>query len=233
MHNIDTRYAATTRPAVKPAVVANGWFGEGNSVIGQKATEVSADWLNDVQGALLSVLDSAEVDPEKGNPSVFLTALEKVIETKISNLFLTKYKKVGSIEVRYDDSNPAADFGGTWVLMPPGHVLVNLDSTDDTLDEIGKQRGSKVVALLAENIPRHRFTGNTSSAGLHNHQFPTYERSGSSDTAGDGGTVKTHNSQTENAGTHHHTYETDWYGGDVAHENMQPSVVVRIWRRTA
>jgi hypothetical protein len=233
MHNIDTRYAATTRPAVKPAVVANGWFGEGNSAIGQKATEVSADWLNDVQGALLSVLDSAEVEPEKGNSSVFLTALEKVIENKISNLFLTKYKKVGSIEIRHDESNPADDFGGTWVLMPAGYTLVNLDESDITLNAVGKLRGSKTVQLQAQHIPRHRFTGNTAENGEHSHAIKSRERSGSADTVGDGGTVQTHTAQTESAGLHSHAYTTDYYGDDVAHENMQPSVVVRIWRRTA
>ena len=233
MHNIDTRYAAATRPAVKPAVVANGWFGEGNSAIGQKATEVSADWLNDVQGALLSVLDSAKVEPEKGNSSVFLTALEKVIENKISDLFLTKYKKVGSIEIRHDESNPADDFGGTWVLMPAGYTLVNLDESDTTLDEIGKLRGHKTVQLYEMHIPRHRFTGSTAENGAHSHTLKTYGRSGSEDTAGDGGPTLTHTAQTETAGLHSHTYTTDYYGADMAHENMQPSVVVRIWRRTA
>lgn len=57
-----------------------GKFTAGNPAIGQDATAVTADWLNDVQGNLLAVLVEGAVPATKGRSADLLDALKVIIK---------------------------------------------------------------------------------------------------------------------------------------------------------
>ena len=57
----------------------NGRFSEGNPAIGQRATRVGADWLNDVQANLLAVLTEGAVAPTKGRADDLLDAVKAIV----------------------------------------------------------------------------------------------------------------------------------------------------------
>ncbi|RHW17215.1 hypothetical protein D1610_11745 [Sphingomonas gilva] len=57
----------------------NGAFSEGNPAQGQRATKVTADWLNDIQDNVLHVLTEAGVDPTKGRAADLLDAIDQRI----------------------------------------------------------------------------------------------------------------------------------------------------------
>lgn len=69
MHRIDT-----------PSATAESKFTSGSPSGGVPATTVTADWLNDVQEELVSILDAAQVTPHKGTTDQVLKAILALIE---------------------------------------------------------------------------------------------------------------------------------------------------------
>ncbi|RYY25253.1 MAG: hypothetical protein EOP62_14425 [Sphingomonadales bacterium] len=65
--------------AIDSAGSINGEFSEGNPGTGQRATKVTAEWLNDVQANLLAVLEAGEIDAEKGRAQDLLQAIQAVV----------------------------------------------------------------------------------------------------------------------------------------------------------
>lgn len=57
----------------------NSLFVEGNPQAGQRATAVSADWLNDVQENLVAILEQAGVVPAKGEPAQLYDSIVAII----------------------------------------------------------------------------------------------------------------------------------------------------------
>lgn len=122
---------------------------------------------------------------------------------------------VGSIYTTTSETDPAQMFGGTWERYAQGQVLVGQNESDDSFKTIGKTGGEKTHKLTNAEMPRHRHTfgifGNDSS-GLSSSKVGA-----ATDYGYYAGDTKTMN------------YE----GGDQPHNNLQPYVTVRIWRRTA
>lgn len=124
---------------------------------------------------------------------------------------------VGSIYMNASDStNPATLLGfGTWVAFGAGRVPVGIDATDTDFDTAEETGGAKTHTLTLDEIPSHRHlggnhtqygTGGSSGSGLTNH---------------------------EGTGAAGKRYYTDYQGGDGAHNNVQPYIVVYMWKRTA
>lgn len=65
MLQIDTTSSVAVRPPVQ-APGQPGFFVGRDSSTGRRGTQVSADWLNDVQGELISVIEGAGMTPTKG-----------------------------------------------------------------------------------------------------------------------------------------------------------------------
>lgn len=145
MHKIDTRYAVDTPPDPKPPAVPGGWFSEGYTAAGQRATEVSADWLNGVQGSLLGVLDQAGVTPEKG---AFLKLAEAINIISANAVW-----KVSCELVSHDENfDPNDEWPWmTWVLAPE-ETVPGQRRPDDLM---GTVSGSKEATLVVDNLPPH------------------------------------------------------------------------------
>jgi hypothetical protein len=124
---------------------------------------------------------------------------------------LEKVYPVGSVYINASVStNPATLLGfGTWVAFGAGRVLVGLDSTDTDFDSAEETGGAKTHTLTVNEIPSHTHTIDTSDnpAGT-----------GSLEVAG-GSPIGTKSTQST--------------GGGQAHNNLQPYIVVYMWKRTA
>lgn len=123
---------------------------------------------------------------------------------------MKKLYPVGSIYISTVSTNPASLLGfGTWVTFGAGRVLVGLDPADadfDTVEEIG---GTKTHTLTVAEMPAH----------THN-----YERTELDSTSG---------SPEPNRGRGLSWQPTTSTGGGQAHNNLQPYIVIHMWKRTA
>lgn len=119
------------------------------------------------------------------------------------------------------NTNPATFLGyGTWANYGAGRVLVGLDSGDTDFDTAGETGGAKTVTL----------TGAQSGLPQHNHQI-LRERSATT------GGATTQIARTADTSS---TVDTNVFTENVAaanaaqaHTNVQPYIVVYMWKRTA
>jgi hypothetical protein len=122
---------------------------------------------------------------------------------------------VGSIYMNAEDStDPSVLLGfGTWAAFGAGRVPVGIDSSDADFDTAEETGGAKTHTLTTDEMPSHN----------HNYTNPNI---GSSPNSGVG-TSSSKNYPTANGGT------TTSTGGGQAHNNLQPYIVVYMWKRTA
>ena len=154
---------------------------------------------------------SGQVMSTNGSGQVSFTTLTDVTAT-IAAAF-----PVGSIYMNCSNAtNPGTLLGfGTWASFGAGRVLVGLDSGDSDFDGAEETGGSKTHTLSIAELPAHTHTisGNISRSGhsYENHQY---------------------NSRLpgENYDTNPNVSNT---GSGSAHNNVQPYIVVYMWKRTA
>lgn len=157
---------------------------------------------------------------------------------------------VGSIYTNANvNTNPATLLGfGTWSQFGNGRVMVGIDTGDTDFGTLGATPGAKTVTLSEAQIPSHTHTidppsTGTSTNGSHTHNFDR-------DVAfTDNSTRRTGPANPQQAygfgngfilpsGAHSHTVDIPSFtsgttGNSQSHTNIQPSVVVYMWRRTA
>ena len=111
-----------------------------------------------------------------------------------------------------DSAAVVAVIGGTtWTAFGAGKVLVGLDSGDTDFDVIEETGGSKTHTLTTDEIPAHTHS--------YDRQNPTTDNISIHDiTRTTGG-----NSSATSGST----------GSGSAHNNLQPYIVVYMWKRTA
>lgn len=117
---------------------------------------------------------------------------------------------VGSIYVNATDStNPSSLLGfGTWTEFGSGRVMVGYNSGDSDFDSLEETGGAKTHTLTIAEMPSHNHSYTyTSTANVN------IDAGGSLYSAASGTTGNT--------------------GGGGAHNNLQPYIVVRMWKRTA
>ena len=125
---------------------------------------------------------------------------------------------VGSIYMNASDStNPATLLGfGTWVAFGAGRVPVGIDATQTEFDTAEETGGAKTHTLSISEMPSHR------------HQV------GSTDsTAGTGGAVGNQEFVQDFGSGIGTACNTSYQGSGSAHNNLQPYIVVYMWKRTA
>ena len=122
---------------------------------------------------------------------------------------LSSVYPVGSIYTSVVATNPSTFFGGQWNPFGQGKVMIGVDSTDTDFDTVGNTGGAKTHTLITDEIPSH-----THSMSIEN-------------ASGTGSTGSS------NGASSFSTVNTSATGGDGAHNNLQPYVVVYMWKRTA
>lgn len=121
---------------------------------------------------------------------------------------------IGSIYISTSSTNPGTTFGvGTWSAFGAGRTLVSLDSGDMDFDTSEETGGAKTVTLDTTMIPAH----------THTQVAPTSASGGALRFAVD----------TNASGAVTDGNATGSTGGGAAHNNLQPYIVVYMFKRTA
>ena len=125
---------------------------------------------------------------------------------------------VGSIYINAAVStNPGTLLGfGTWVAFGTGRTMVGIDAAQTEFDTLEETGGSKTHTLTISEIPAH-----THNQGSHD------------SSAGDGGAYNTEFIRDHSDTANGPNVESSSTGGGSAHNNVQPYIVVKMWRRTA
>lgn len=160
----------------------------------------------------IAATQSAGNNTTKVATTAFVTAAVAALDAAAINAIVYP---VGSIYTNMAvATNPATLLGmGTWVAYGEGRVLVGKQSsgTFDTLDE---SLGAETTTLTVANLPAHTHTNNVStSQSMFAPGNPAYSGGYGLTTAGSVASSST--------------------GSGTAHNNLQPSVTVYMWKRTA
>jgi hypothetical protein len=121
---------------------------------------------------------------------------------------------VGSIYINAtNSSNPGTLLGfGTWVAFGAGRVPVGIDASQTEFDTAEKVGGFKTHTLTIDEMPSHN----------HNQPEGISPAPNANDVDITGGNGRTIDSN----------ILTDNTGGGSAHNNLQPYIVVYMWKRT-
>ena len=207
-----------------------------------KGSEIDAEY-NAIAAAISSKAD-LNGPTFTGTPSAPTastgTASTQLATTAFVQSALVGAYPVGSIYMNATvATNPATLLGfGTWVAFGAGKVPVGINASDSDFDTIGETGGSKDSI-----IPTHNHAAGTlvnASAGAHQHTTGTGR---SASTAGGtigyfsglhAGAAGTALSTTDSQGAHVHTISGDTAnaGESATGKNLQPYIVVYMWKRT-
>jgi hypothetical protein len=213
--------------------------GDSNKIV--KGTEIDNEF-NSIAGAISSKADIASPS-FTGTPAAptatFGTNTTQLATTAFVTAALQAVYPVGSIYINATStSNPSTLIGfGTWAEFGVGRVLVGQNVSDALFDTLEKTGGSKDAVLVSHNHsasssvsdPSHShstvdstaysFVGfggtNGLSASGTNFGGPTYTNTGG---AGTGISVST---------------SVGFSGSSATNANVQPYIVVKMWKRTA
>ena len=126
---------------------------------------------------------------------------------------------VGSIYINASVStNPGTLLGfGTWTAFGAGRVPVGINASDSDFNEAEETGGSKEHTLTTAELPSHTHTTDSNNSGGNNN---LHHSNNSFVAVGDG------SSNTS-------TVTSNSTGSGSAHNNLQPYIVVYMWKRTA
>lgn len=136
---------------------------------------------------------------------------------------------IGSVFMSVVSTNPNTLLGfGTWAAFAAGRVLVGLDAGQTEFDVVEETGGAKTHTLAAAEMPVH-----THVQDAHTHQFLPRSATTGSVSSIVTGTLDT--SSTISGANQPHiqsaTAVNQNAGSGFAHNNLQPYVVVYMWRR--
>jgi len=165
---------------------------------------------------------------------------------------MTTLYPVGAIYISTLTTNPNTLLGfGTWSSFGAGRVLVSLDAGQAEFDTIEETGGAKTVILTSAEMPSHTHTqdAHTHTQNAHTHTQNAHSHAiglvivtanGASQGQTTSANTNTVNSQPTTAtnqnttATNQNTTATNQNtGGGGAHQNLQPYIVVKMWKRTA
>jgi len=181
------------------------------------ATNVTSTYKdNDIDTNADGKVDNADNADYAVNADNALNAEFAESADKLSGNTLTQiqdmFYPVGSIYTNAAVStNPGTLLGfGTWVKFGEGKVLVGQDGTDGDFNALGETGGSKTHTLTENEMPSHTHG--------YTDRYVGYEAEYA--VSGDSKNI----TSTEDV--------TDPTGGDAAHNNVQPYITVKMWKRT-
>jgi hypothetical protein len=216
--------------------------GDSNKIV--KGTEIDNEF-NAISGAISSKADIAS-PTFTGTPAAPTATAgantTQLATTAFVTAALSAVYPVGSIYVNAAVStNPATLLGfGTWTAFGAGRVMVGLDSSDalfDTAEETGGSKDSIVVShthTATVTDPTH-FHATDGTAGSNKHAVRAGEDAaldGQSSTASVEDAEYRTGSKTGTASTGI-TVANSTTGSSGTNANVQPFIVVRMWKRTA
>jgi hypothetical protein len=135
---------------------------------------------------------------------------------------------VGSIYISVVSTNPATLLGvGTWSAFATGRTLVGIDAGQTEFDTVEETGGAKTHTLTEAEMPSHTHVQNAHS---HVQGVNSATTGGLSGYAPDTSTNTRANSGYSTSDT---TAVNQNTGGGGAHNNLQPYIVVYMWKRTA
>lgn len=162
----------------------------------------------------------------------FADSSTKIATTAFVQAALAAAYPVGSIYINATSStNPATLLGfGTWVAFGAGRVPVGLDAGNAAFDTAEETGGSADAVVVS-----HTHTATATDSG-HTHSIFSRSLGGSATTplylmgdvnAGGGG-----NFASTNSGTANISVSVSSTGSSGTNANLQPYIVVRMWKRT-
>jgi len=131
-----------------------------------------------------------------------------------SSLTILQVYPVGCIYTSVTATNPASLFGGVWAAFGAGRVLVGIDASQSEFNSVNETGGAKTHTLSLAEMP------------VHTHGFTGVTGTGNPDGSSDSTTAGAYNSYPRMS-------ELDPEGGGAAHNNLQPYIVVYMFRRTS
>jgi microcystin-dependent protein len=157
---------------------------------------------------------------------------------------------VGSIYTSVVSTNPGTLFGtGTWIAFGQGKVMVGINAAETEFDTVEETGGEKTHALTSTEMPSHT---HTQDAHTHTVTDPTHTHTTSAPyttgagATGNGSGIPPHNgvpngsnwggaiSAASTGISNQSTTATNQNtGGGGGHNNLQPYIVVYMWKRTA
>lgn len=189
-----------------------------------------------------------------------LVTIQTTIQASIAELEAKALIPVGGLYLSTDDTDPATTLGyGTWEVHAAGRALIGVGNNGESDWAIDQERGSEAHQLTENELPAHSHTMSATAVTVdaHNETFWFETRSlgngqdfvlASSNVSqsrltnfnnnlNEGSTDKPRNRLTWNINhTHGATFpqkDTNSKGGGAAHNNVQPSIAVYVWKRAA
>lgn len=139
---------------------------------------------------------------------------------------------VGSIYTNAsDNTNPGTLLGfGTWTAFGAGRVIVGLDGADSDFDTAEETGGAKTHTLTNAEMPVHGM-----SFSHHGDEAGSLIRSVAATGGSTSGTAQSsYKAPPASTGGSNSTQNPGWsWGSGNAHNNLQPYIVVYMWKRTA
>ena len=143
---------------------------------------------------------------------------------------LSSVYPVGSIYMSVNSTSPATLFGGKWERIQDRFLLAA-----GSTYAAGSMDGEATHTLTEAELPDHRHTFTTDSAGAHTHQLGRNKDSLASgskyDKPNNASSTSDHGYKSTSNGAHTHTGTTDGAGGNGKHNNMPPYLTVYMWKR--
>ena len=221
-----SNYSKTTDFASKDALLT----GDPNKIV--KGTEIN-DELDSIQTAVNSkanVNNTALTGIPTAPTAAFDIQTTQLATTAFVRAALAVLHPVGSVYINANTAtNPSTLLGfGTWAAFGAGKVIVGLDAGDAAFDTAGETGGSKDAVVVA-----HTHTATVTDPG---HAHTTSFRSGAPYTGtnpywvNDSANPVNVTTTTETTGI---TVANNTAGSSATNANLQPYVVVYMWKRTA
>ena len=210
--NVDAAVTATPTELNKStAIVSDGTNATFN-------TGITADKIKTLIGLTDSSAITTNTDSEGEVTPVLATGVTAVeVWGLVKSAALDSIYPVGAIYTAITSGSPATVFGGTWVSFGQGRVLVGHDDAADPDTDFVAPSGDGSSVLLG-GAKTH--TLSVDEIPSHTHGFTLENARG---TGAEG---------SEDGASSFSTVNTDATGGGGAHNNLQPYVVVYMWKRT-
>jgi len=175
----------------------------------------SSEHLNLASGKEFKINDTSLKDVSETLTNKTLTTEANTLTSGGNTLCtLQQVYPVGSIYINASvTTNPATLLGfGTWVAFGGGRVPVGQDTGDTAFDTLEETGGAKTHTLSISEMPAHTHT---------------------IDLLGNGENESNNTPSASDNNDPNMTATTDSTGGGQPHNNLQPYIVVKMWKRTA